>query len=131
MRWKKSWNHTISYTYIKYRLIKINIILKVHFLPNFISAPRSAAVAIATFVNWTGNLLVGLIFPKMQEQIQEFSFLPFTIILVVLLGILFYYLPETKGIPVNEIEALFQVLYKSGGYFHFVILQFHVKNFKI
>ena len=66
----------------------------------------------------------------MQEQIQEFSFLPFTIILVVLLGILFYYLPETKGIPVNEIEALFQV-YKSGGYFHFVILQFHVKNFKI
>jgi len=75
----------------------------------FTQAPRSAAVAIATFVNWTGNLLVGLIFPKMQEQIQEFSFLPFTIILVVLLGILFYYLPETKGIPVNEIEALFQV----------------------
>merc|ERR1712226_1110880 len=58
----------------------------------FTQAPRSAAIAIATFVNWTGNLLVGLTFPKMQEQIQEFSFLPFTIILVVLLGILFYYL---------------------------------------
>jgi len=75
----------------------------------FTQAPRSAAVAIATFVNWTGNLLVGLTFPKMQEQIQEFSFLPFTIILVFLLCVLFFYLPETKGIPVNEIEALFQV----------------------
>ena len=62
----------------------------------------------------------------MQEQIQEFSFLPFTIILVVLLGILFYYLPETKGIPVNEIEALFQVQ----KYFFKInwLLLFHVKK---
>ena len=73
------------------------------------SAPRSAAVAIATFVNWTGNLAVGLIFPQMQAKIQTYSFLPFTIILIILLVILFMYLPETKGIAVHEIEALFQV----------------------
>ena len=70
---------------------------------------RVAFVAIATFVNWTGNLAVGLIFPQMQAKIQTYSFLPFTIILIILLVILFMYLPETKGIAVHEIEALFQV----------------------
>ena len=74
----------------------------------FTQAPRSAAIAVATFVNWTGNLAVGLIFPQMQAGITDFSFLPFTIILVILFGILYFYLPETRGIPVNEIEALFQ-----------------------
>ena len=75
----------------------------------FTQAPRSSAIAVATFVNWTGNLTVGLIFPQMQAKITNFSFLPFTISLVVLFLLLFFYLPETKGIPVNVIEALFQV----------------------
>lgn len=73
------------------------------------SAPRSAAIGIATFVNWSGNLAVGLIFPQMQSSIKDYSFVPFTIILAVLLLILFNYLPETRGIAVAEIEALFQV----------------------
>ena len=75
----------------------------------YFSVPRSAAVAVATFVNWTGNLAVGLIFPQMQSSITDYSFLPFTIILVILLLILFNYLPETKGRSVQDIEALFQV----------------------
>ena len=75
----------------------------------FTQAPRSAAISVATLVNWTGNLAVGLIFPQLQERITNFLFLPFTIILVILLVILYCYLPETKGIAVNEIEALFQV----------------------
>ena len=74
----------------------------------FTQAPRSAAIAVATFVNWSGNLAVGLIFPHMQEAITDFSFLPFTILLVILFALLYFYLPETKGIPVNEIEALLQ-----------------------
>ena len=44
----------------------------------------------------------------MQEAITDFSFLPFTILLVILFALLYFYLPETKGIPVNEIEALLQ-----------------------
>merc|ERR1711997_776184 len=50
----------------------------------FTQAPRSAAVAIATFVNWTGNLAVGLIFPQMQAKFTNFSFLPFAISLIIL-----------------------------------------------
>lgn len=45
----------------------------------------------------------------MQASIKDYSFVPFTVILAVLLLILFNYLPETKGIAVSEIEALFQV----------------------
>merc|ERR1712021_107257 len=39
----------------------------------FTQAPRSSATAIATLVNWSGNLAVGLIFPIMQEKITDFS----------------------------------------------------------
>lgn len=75
----------------------------------FTQAPRSAAISVATFVNWSGNLAVGLIFPVMQKEIKDFSFLPFTVSLVILFLVLFFYLPETKGRSVNEIEALFQI----------------------
>ena len=75
----------------------------------FTQAPRSAAISVATLVNWSGNLAVGLIFPVMQKEIKDFSFLPFTDSLVILFLVLFFYLPETKGRSVNEIEALFQV----------------------
>ena len=75
----------------------------------FTQAPRSAAVSIATLVNWSGALAVGLIFPVMQKEINDFSFLPFTVSLVILFLVLFFYLPETRGIPAKEIEALFQV----------------------
>ena len=75
----------------------------------FTQAPRSAAISVATLVNWSGNLAVGLIFPVMQKEIKDFSFLPFTVSLVILFLVLFFYLPETKGRSVNEIEALFQV----------------------
>ena len=75
----------------------------------FSQAPRSAAVSLATLFNWIGALAVGLIFPVMQKEINNFSFLPFTVSLVLLFIVLFFYLPETKGIPAKEIEALFQV----------------------
>ena len=75
----------------------------------FTQAPRSAAVSLATLFNWSGALAVGLIFPVMQKEINDFSFLPFTVSLVILFLVLFFHLPETKGIPAKEIEALFQV----------------------
>merc|ERR1712008_361412 len=75
----------------------------------FTQAPRSAAVSLATLFNWSGALAVGLIFPVMQKEINDFSFLPFTVSLVILFLVLFFHLPETKGIPAKEIEALFQI----------------------
>lgn len=69
---------------------------------------RPAAISIAVFVNWTGNLAVGLIFPVMQTRLEEYSFVPFAVILTVLFAILFFYLPETKGLQVFDIVEIFQ-----------------------
>ena len=70
---------------------------------------RSAAVAIGTCANWGGSLLVAIIFPQLQTRMASYSFLPFVIVLVLLFLILFFYMPETHGVPVNEVESLFQV----------------------
>ena len=70
---------------------------------------RSAAVAIGTCANWGGNLLVAIIFPQLQTRMANYSFLPFVIVLVLLFLTLFFYMPETHGVPVNQVESLFQV----------------------
>ena len=82
----------------------------------FAHGSRPAAIAVAVLVNWTGNLAVGLIFPVMQTRLTEYSFVPFAVILTVLFGLLAFYLPETKGLEVSEIVAIFQVpnAWKSG-----------------
>ena len=78
----------------------------------YTQTPRSAAVALGTFANWSGNLAVGLIFPQIQLRMPKFSFLPFTIALILLFLVLFFYMPDTKGIPVTDIESLFQVIFQ-------------------
>ena len=69
----------------------------------FTQVPRPAAVAIATLVNWSGNLLVGFTFPLIASALGDFSFLPFVCTTAVFVIILFYYLPETKGRSVEQI----------------------------
>ncbi len=51
-----------------------------------------------TAVNWLANLSVGLLFPLIAESsIGDYSFVPFAVITLVLLILLYVYLPETKG----------------------------------
>ena len=70
---------------------------------------RSAACAIGTCANWGANLLVAIIFPQLQTRMANYSFLPFVIVLVLLFLTLFFYMPETHGVPVKQVESLFQV----------------------
>jgi uncharacterized BrkB/YihY/UPF0761 family membrane protein len=44
-----------------------------------------------------------------QTKLTEYSFVPFAVILTVLFALLFFYLPETKGLQVSDIVAIFQV----------------------
>ena len=75
----------------------------------FTQGPRAAAISVCVFVNWLGNLVVSLVFPQLQNNLSEFSFLPFSIITAILFVILLFYFPETKNRTANELSRLFQV----------------------
>ena len=71
----------------------------------FTQAPRSAAIAVATLVNWLGNLVVGFTFPLIADALGDYSFLPFVVATSLFTVLLFYYLPETKGESVDQVVA--------------------------
>ncbi|KAG0715900.1 Solute carrier family 2, facilitated glucose transporter member 3 [Chionoecetes opilio] len=57
--------------------------------------PRSVGIAAGGTANWVGNMVVGLIFPLVQSEIGEFSFILF-ITSSCIFGIFMYiFLPET------------------------------------
>ena len=75
----------------------------------FTQGSRASAISVCVFINWLGNLIVSLAFPQLQNNLAEFSFLPFLIITAILFVILFFYFPETKNRTANELSLLFQV----------------------
>jgi len=75
----------------------------------FTQGPRPAASSVVVFVNWAANLIVGLVFPLVLiPQLEEFTFLPFAILLAVFIIFVFIFLPETKGRTVGETTMLLQ-----------------------
>merc|ERR1712025_93813 len=75
----------------------------------FTQGPRPAASSVVVFVNWAANLTVSLIFPLLLiPQLNEFTFLPFAILLAAFSVFVFIFLPETKGRTVGETTLLLQ-----------------------
>lgn len=74
----------------------------------FSHGPRPAAMSIAVFVNWSANFLVGLVFPQMQRVFENYSFLPFTVLLAIFWTFTYKKVPETKNRTFEEIAALFR-----------------------
>ncbi|KAK6177616.1 hypothetical protein SNE40_015678 [Patella caerulea] len=73
----------------------------------FTQGPRTAAVSVAVLVNWLSNFVVGFVFPILQTSINEYSFVPFAVMLAGFWLFTYIMLPETKGKTVEEISALF------------------------
>ncbi|KAI8369172.1 major facilitator superfamily domain-containing protein [Choanephora cucurbitarum] len=67
----------------------------------------SSVGAVATAVNWAMNFLIGLVFPIIFSAIQGWSFLIFAIICLISALTTFFFLPETKNRPIEEIVASF------------------------
>jgi len=63
----------------------------------------ATAMSLACVVNWACNFLVGLLFPFMQEWLGPWSFGPFAAVLAVTYALTLAYLPETRGLSVDEI----------------------------
>lgn len=74
----------------------------------FSQGPRPAAMSVAVFVNWSANFLVGLVFPQMQRLFENYSFLPFTVLIAIFWTFTYKKVPETKNKTFEEISALFR-----------------------
>ncbi|KAG0725158.1 Glucose transporter type 1 [Chionoecetes opilio] len=73
----------------------------------FSQGPRPAAMSIAVLVNWLSNFIVGIGFPKMQETFENYTFLPFSVLLACFWIFTYYKVPETKNKTFEEISAIF------------------------
>lgn len=70
----------------------------------FPAPPRPTAISIATMVNWICSFIIGLGFPFLQETLVSLAFVPFALVLLVSFGCTYYYVPETKGKTLEEIQ---------------------------
>ncbi|KAK3876034.1 hypothetical protein Pcinc_019141 [Petrolisthes cinctipes] len=73
----------------------------------FSQGPRPAAMSIAVLINWLSNFLIGIGFPKMLDTFQNYTFLPFSVLLACFWIFTYYKVPETKNKTFEEISALF------------------------
>eukprot|EP00592_Proboscia_alata_P003378 CAMPEP_0194366980 /NCGR_PEP_ID=MMETSP0174-20130528/15108_1 /TAXON_ID=216777 /ORGANISM="Proboscia alata, Strain PI-D3" /LENGTH=653 /DNA_ID=CAMNT_0039142523 /DNA_START=90 /DNA_END=2051 /DNA_ORIENTATION=+ len=68
------------------------------------------AMSVAFQLNWACNFAVGLAFPYMIKHLQEFSFGPFAVVLLLTFFFAMCYLPETQG---STPEELMETLVKK------------------
>jgi len=68
---------------------------------------RGTAMGIATFTNWAGNFLVGLLFPVLLAAGSSGVFVVFAVLAAVAGLFAYRFVPETKGRSLEQIEEHF------------------------
>jgi sugar porter (SP) family MFS transporter len=71
----------------------------------FLQEARPIAVGIATSVNWFANFTVGLTFPYILKYLYPYGTSVFAVTCGALWVYLYRYLPETKGLSVEQVTA--------------------------
>ncbi|CRK92725.1 CLUMA_CG006284, isoform A [Clunio marinus] len=74
----------------------------------FSQGPRPTAMAIAVLVNWMANFVVGIGFPSLKTRLENYTFLPFSVLLAIFWIFTYQKVPETKNKTFEEILALFR-----------------------
>ncbi|XP_024080529.1 glucose transporter type 1 isoform X3 [Cimex lectularius] len=74
----------------------------------FSQGPRPTAMSIAVLVNWLANFLVGIGFKPMQRCLENYTFLPFAVLLAGFWIFTYKKVPETKNKTFEEILVLFR-----------------------
>lgn len=75
--------------------------------------PRPAGMAFSSVSYWTGNFLIAMAFPSLQESWGAFVFLLFAVVCFALLVLLWFYLPETRGHSTSNVAYLMRNGFKS------------------
>jgi sugar porter (SP) family MFS transporter len=68
---------------------------------------RTKGMSITTFINWMSNLFVGICFPFIAQMTKNYTFVPFTFLLVLFWLSVYFLLPETHGKTNAEIQQEF------------------------
>jgi sugar porter (SP) family MFS transporter len=80
----------------------VKFVLVSEIFPNRV---RGQAIALATLCIWMTSALVAQLFPVMQEKMNTgYIFFCFVAVLVALLAVIKFMMPETKGRTIEEIE---------------------------
>lgn len=75
---------------------------------------KARGVSVTTFINWVGNLLVGVTFPVLVHYTGSYTFVPFTGLLLVFWVCIYALLPETRDKTNEQIQQEFA---DQGGFF--------------
>ncbi|XP_042323560.1 solute carrier family 2, facilitated glucose transporter member 11-like [Sceloporus undulatus] len=73
----------------------------------FTVSSRPAALVISMSLHWMGIYLLGMLFPYAALHLGTFCFLVFMGFIVISWNIIFWFLPETKGKSIVEIQGEF------------------------
>ena len=68
---------------------------------------RSKAIAITTSTTWMCNFIIGLVTPDMLARIGWGTYIFFAAFCLLALAFTFFFVPETKGKSLEEMDAVF------------------------
>lgn len=83
----------------------------------------ATAMSVSCQINWACNFLVGIAFPFINKSLGPWSFVPFSVVLLLTFLFTWFYLPETLGRTVQEIQNL-----ANGGFEEEVYEEKHNKS---
>uniref|UniRef100_A0A0B6ZGY3 Major facilitator superfamily (MFS) profile domain-containing protein n=1 Tax=Arion vulgaris TaxID=1028688 RepID=A0A0B6ZGY3_9EUPU len=71
----------------------------------FSQGPRPAAMSVSVLVNWISNFIVGYTFPHLQRALGNYTFIPFSVLLLLFWLFTYFYVKETKNKTFQEVSA--------------------------
>lgn len=75
---------------------------------------RSKAVSITTSATWMSNFIIGLVTPRMLATMKFGTYIFFAAFALIAFLFTWFIIPETKGVPLEEMDAVFNDIEASG-----------------